>query len=325
MENKKIDLKAAAADAGKNAASLFNKAKQKVVSAIDQNDDGKFDLSDISNIKDQISDKMEQQRLENERKTLQPIFAEDLENPEFMISKLIRVAEMDQKHKNSTVCQGSVGYLSVQKDMKVLNIYPGKASIFGISLKPNTDSEIYYVDPSDRDSYIALDDYFNYLKIVRVAELQKIAQDLGAKHFKVRFCEYKKSFTANKADAKANVKVTPAQKGEAEAHHESSEKESSEIEISAEMEYIGHTPIVPDLKYYKNDPQINNLVEARMAGNQLTHQKYTLGLSYTSGIKEKDAIKIDAALNAMKYSGNATVTSEAQTEARRFFEYEIDF
>ena len=57
----------------------------------------------------------------------------------------------------------------------------------------------------------------------------------------------------------------------------------------------------------------------------ITHQKYTLKLSNSSGIKEKDAVKIDAALKSMKFTGNTTVTSEAKNEARRFFEYEVDF
>ena len=59
--------------------------------------------------------------------------------------------------------------------------------------------------------------------------------------------------------------------------------------------------------------------------SSLTRQKYTLKLSNSSGIKEKDAVKIDLVLKAMKYCGNTTVTSEARNEARRFFEYEIDF
>lgn len=57
----------------------------------------------------------------------------------------------------------------------------------------------------------------------------------------------------------------------------------------------------------------------------LTHQKYTLKLSNSSGIKESDAIKIDAALKSMKICGNTTIVSEVQSEARKFFEYEIDF
>jgi hypothetical protein len=44
-----------------------------------------------------------------------------------------------------------------------------------------------------------------------------------------------------------------------------------------------------------------------------------------AALKEKDAVKIDAALKSMKFTGNTTVTSEAKNEARRFFEYEVDF
>ena len=73
------------------------------------------------------------------------------------------------------------------------------------------------------------------------------------------------------------------------------------------------------------EPSIQTLIELRMSDNQMRHQKYTLQLSNSSGIKARDAVKIDAALNAMKISGNATVSSEVQSEARRFFKYEIDF
>ena len=69
-----------------------------------------------------------------------------------------------------------------------------------------------------------------------------------------------------------------------------------------------------------------NLIEMRMdETSPLTHQKFTLKLSNTSGIKENDAIKIDASLKAMRISGNTTITSEVRNESRRFFEYEIDF
>lgn len=57
----------------------------------------------------------------------------------------------------------------------------------------------------------------------------------------------------------------------------------------------------------------------------LKHQKFMLKMSNLSGIKESDAIKIDAVLKAYKISGNATVTNEAKNESRRYLEYEIDF
>ncbi|MBR5248713.1 MAG: hypothetical protein IKV27_07235 [Lachnospiraceae bacterium] len=50
-----------------------------------------------------------------------------------------------------------------------------------------------------------------------------------------------------------------------------------------------------------------------------------LKMSTSSGMKESDAVKIDAVLKGMKFSGNTTVSSEAQNEARRYLEYEIEF
>ena len=46
---------------------------------------------------------------------------------------------------------------------------------------------------------------------------------------------------------------------------------------------------------------------------------------YLAGIKMNDAVKIDAMLKAMKITSNTTVAVEAQKEARRILEYEIEF
>ena len=325
MEKKPQKIKDVISSTGKAASDLFGKARTSIVQTIDQNNDGKLDLKDISDVSAQWKEKRDQLKQEADKKTLCPIFEDDLDSTDFSLTKLIRVAEMDKKHAESIICQGSIGFESEQKDLRIVNIYPDKATAFGLTYYPDMDSEFYYVDPCDRDHYIALDDYFNYLKVARVSELQKIAQDLGAKHFRVTYKEQKKLFESNTAKAKLGVKATGKLKEDSEYAHDSKSSDFSRVEIAAEMECIGHKPVEPKLVYFKKDPQILNLVALRMSDNPLTHQVYTLVLSNSSGIKVKDAIKIDAALSAMKCSGNATVTSEAESESRRFFEYEIDF
>ena len=57
----------------------------------------------------------------------------------------------------------------------------------------------------------------------------------------------------------------------------------------------------------------------------LTHQKLMIKLSNSSGLKENDAIKIDAFLREMRFAGNTTVQSESKNEARRYLEYELVF
>ncbi len=44
-----------------------------------------------------------------------------------------------------------------------------------------------------------------------------------------------------------------------------------------------------------------------------------------AGIKQNDAVKIDATLSMLKVKGNCSVSSEVQKEARTILEYEIEF
>ena len=335
MEKEAEKREFAVADVGKAAAGFLNKAKTKIVNSVDQNGDGEISLEDVNILADTVkmavkdgnekwAKKIELTKREKDLKTLRPIFEADIEKPDFSLPKLIRVAKMDQKHAESQVCQNSVGHFFTGKELDVLTIYSDRVSDFDLKFYPDMDSEVYYVDPADRDHYIALDDYYNYLKIARIGELQKIAQDLGAKHFRVTYKEQNKSVDYTDDNIKVKGKIAKYNEGLGAEHHAKNEK-YAKIEIAAEMVCIGHKPTEPVLVYFKKDPQIQNLVALRMSDNEMTHQVYTLDLSNSSGIKVKDAAKIDASLSAMKVEGNFSISSEAQKEAHRIFEYEIDF
>ena len=316
-------------NAGKSAKDLLDSAVQ----AVDQNDDGTFDLSDVSVIAGTMGAAMkkgaqvmkegaEEKARALELKTLQPIFATSLDDANFFMPKFIRVAERDKKHAESEVCQGSIGYASDQKGLHIVNVFRDSLDAFGINFYPDCDSEYYYVDPSDRDRYIALDEYFGYLKIARVNELKKIAQDLGAKHFKVTYKEEQTAFS----EKKVNTHIKMAAIAGGDAKQESMQKKYTTIEVAAEMEFPGHTPMKPQLQYLQRDPSIQTLIAMRMdETTPLLREKFLLKMSSSSGMKENDAVKIDAVLKGFKCSGNTTVLSEARNEARRYLEYEIDF
>lgn len=325
--NKKSKLKTFVSGAEKTVGGLLDKAIQ----VADQNDDGKLDFSDISVIAGAVGNtvkKSAQAMKESagekvrllELKSLGPIFADSLNSPDFLMPKFIRIVERDKKYADSEVCQGAIGYTSNQKGFHIVNIFLDTVEAFGLTFYPDTDCEFYYVDPSEKDRYIALDEYFSYLKIARVNELQKIAQDLGAKHFRVTYKEEQTSFSEKKV--KAHAKAAAA----VDAEHNSTEKKYSTVEIAAEMEFPGHTPVRPQLKYMRRDPSIQTLISMRMDDKApLLHQKFMLRLSNSSGMKESDAVKIDAVLKGLKCAGNTTVASEAKNESRRYLEYDIEF
>ena len=327
--DKKTAFKDFVSGAGSKAKDLFDKA----VMAVDQNDDGRFDLTDVSAIAGTVENSVKQsaQTMRDnakerarlyELKTLQPIFIDSLADVDFSMPKFIRITDRDKKRAESEVCQGSIGYNSSPEGLPMVNIFRDSIDSFGLIFYPDCDYEFYYVDPCDRDRYIALDEYFNYLKVARVSELQKLAQDLGAKYFKITYKEEQASFSSKKVKASAQAKSVSS----ANVDHNSSVKKYSTIEIAAEMSFPGHAPITPQLKYMHRDPSIQSLIAMRMDETApLLKQKYMLKMSISSGMKESDAVKIDAVLKGLKCTGNTTVASEAQNEARRYFEYDIEF
>lgn len=329
---KRVDFKKLSDEAANKAADFLGKTKDKIANVMDQNDDGEFNVKDVAAVKDSlgkaataIKDDLKKRNRELERRQLKPIFAEDLDGVGFDMSKLIRITEIDKKHKESEVCKGSIGFISPQKGINVVNVYSDKVDAFGLSFYPDVNSEIYYVDPCDQDRYIALDDYFSYLKEARIGELQKLAQDLGATHFKVTFKERKASFSKHNVNVKEDTKAVVG-KEHMSSERNVAESDMASVEIVAESSFPGHEPVMPTLKYLRRDPGIESLIKLRMdKTSPMSSQKYRIELSKSSGIKEKDAVIIDAALKAMKISGNATVTSEVKNDARRSLEYEIEF
>lgn len=332
MEKKKIDLSAIAESVGRGAGNIVNKAKSMASQVKDNNEEEaqeKKSTTDIMNgisklykrTTDTVKTAADEKAKELELRTLMPIFDSTLDDADFSLTKLIRICDVDKRRAESEVCKGAIGYYS-DKDLLIVNIYRKHLDKFGITFYPDSSSEFYYVDPSDRDCYIALDDYFGYMKVVRITELQKIAQDLGAKHFRVTYKEERGSFVSR--DRK--VALGAAKIIDGGLTNNSSSTNYSAVEIAAEMTCPGHAPHRPVLKYLKRDTSVENLIEMRMdESSPLSHQKFSLKMSNSSGIKESDAIKIDAVLKGFKCAGSVSVVSEAQREARKYLDYEIDF
>lgn len=254
---------------GKMQKTFQKKSKNKAVQIADQNDDGKFDLEDVTAMANSVGnivkkgartlkETADEKARQMERKTLLPIVLEDLND--YPMPKLIRITERDKKYSESEVCKGSIGFWSDFKEMRLMNIFRDSVNVYGISFYPNYDSEFYYVNPVDSDNYIVLDEYFDYLKQVRVGELQKIAQDLGAKHFRVTYKEEKTEFSERRTNKKVGIKSV----GDVSAEQKSEENKYSKIEIAAEMECSGHAPVKPTVKYMKYDPNVQKLIEMRM-------------------------------------------------------------
>lgn len=252
-------------------------------------------------------------------KRLKPIFINDLNG--MIFSRLVRIVEREKKF-DIDVCKGSIGYWGTCKGERWMNIFKDSVNKFGLNFYPNDEVNFYYMDPTDGDSYIVLDEYFDRLKQARVSELQKIAQDLGAKYFKVTYMKEKTTLSKKSANGKGSIH----KKGNGSVQMNATEQKYDRMDIAAEMNFPGHEPVMPHVRYLKYDPNILNLIEMRMdTKGPVNHQILNIKLSSSSGLKETDAVKVDMILKSLKMAGNTTVSSEAQNEAKSILKYEIDF
>ena len=320
---------------GDQFSKFLNKTKENVSKLVDQNDDGNFDSKDVSLVFDKLKDtakntydtvktNLDQSQQERDLKTLRPIFESTLSDTDFFVSKLVRVTTMDKRHAESKVCHNSIGHIDTYGGLEVINIYRDKVKYFGLSFFPNNDAELYYVDPTDHERYIELDNYFSQLKNERISELERIAFDLGAKHFRVLYKEQTISSSKVNANHKSKLNILKNSVNTDVDLNVSTDKFSS-VEIAAQSDFIGHKPKEPVLRYLKHEPHILNLIELRMNEAPITHKRMEIKLIESSGIKTNDAVKIDAAIKAMRFESRTSIVAEVNQESQRSFEYEIDF
>lgn len=265
-------------------------------------------------------EKAEQAKHEYDIRTLKPAFLDTILTEG--VPKMIRITEIDKKHKENPICEDSIGHLIDAKGMNVLNLYKEHINDLGVEFYPSADCDVYYVDPCNSRRYISLNDYFSYLKKVRVDELNLIAQALGAKHFKISVKAEKKVFVNKKENGKGKF----GKVANADAERSNENKSFESIEVASELTFEGHEPTKPKLLYFKNESDIKSLIDMRMNKDNPV-KSITLNLKYnnTSGIKSDAAVKIDAALTKLKIGGNASIQEEVQEEGRMYFEYAIEF
>lgn len=297
-------------------------ARVKVVDAVDKAELDKHakEISDAAgDIAQNLAKTIEEGKRQWDLNRLKPIFLQDLNGVRY--SRLIRIIEREKKF-DIEACKGSIGYWATCKGERWMNIFKDSVDKFGLNFYPNDEVNFYYMDPTDNNSYIVLDEYFDRLKQVRVSELQKIAQDLGAKYFRVTYMKERTTLSKKSANGKGSIlknKIGSVQANETEENYD-------RMDVAAEMSFPGHEPVMPRVRYLKHDPIIQNLIEMRMdPKGPVGHYTYNIKLSNSSGLKKTEAVKIDMILKSLKMAGNTTVSSEVQNEEKSILEYEINF
>lgn len=282
-------------------------------------------LKRARDVMDKVGGNLDESRTKRILEKYQPIFPEDMTTDSINYPKMLNLVDTD-KRMNIEECKGAIGFKESVKGVKLMGVYERSLDQFqGIEFYPDASASVYYVHPFQSNKYIQVFEYFKYLKEAKVAELENIAQALGAKHFSVTI--YEEAMSKEKVNTKANAMLgIKKDKASSDVGHSDEEKTYEYVGIAAENTYPGKEPELPELMFWANNESIKTLIKQRLdPKNPLKSKKFTLDYNTSSGIKEKDAAKIDGVLKVLKFKAAGSIEKEAQKESKRRFEYEIEF
>ncbi len=279
----------------KSPADLLEAAGNAIEAAVDKAGDG------VEALAGKASDAKE--RIDKAR--FGPVF--DLDQISGDMPQVIFI-EDNERLKNVPACKGAFAFIEKMRGLQVMRLLPKYIGLPGIRFYPDPNGLLYFRDPCDDHLYININDYFDYLNAVRTDELERVAQDLGARHLKVIYKEAKKTFVTE--DAKADAPV-----------------EYIITDVFTDDDYeAGDAPSAPVLQYLQNDPALRNLIDIRLTGEQgLDTESSSIECKSLDGMTLEEAEKLDAVLRALKLKGNASVTSAAEALERAVLEYTIEF
>ena len=294
----------------------------------------------VDNIKEG-SENFEKRKLaakyEKDLLLLKPVFREMLQQREnttlntarlFSMPAMIHVVEKDKKHSESTACEHSLGHLSTENGIQVLNVYPHHMKDLGVVFFPNMDKEFYYQDPVQKNLFIDIQEYFQQLKVARVNELERLAYSLGAKHAEIIFKTNTVELEKAKKKAELGAKKGKKQLLDVKAEHSEDTVKKEAVEIEKVIDCSGHDdPQVPELVYFKNNEDIQQLIFMRIDNkSRLNNKECKLKYSSSSGIKASDAVKIKGALDKMGGgTAGASILNESLNESCTTLIYRIEF
>lgn len=278
-----------------------------------------------------LSDKSRADAYLRKMEKYNPVFPEQYESEEFHIPNMIVIVD-DAVRRGIDVCEGAIGWLSKEKGMEIFYLYDEAVGASGIKFVPAaTCDAAYYVDQFDRNRFIRTDCIFSIAHEEKLAELEHIANALGARRCWIEISEasVEKGFFKKSATLKESVQTSAGKVASGESAEQSAAYQNSASRRgSATAVFKGSSqPQRPKLKWFANDEGVKNLIEAVCSGKN-TYESKTLRLSGSSSatMSQKTACEIDAAVGKLGgIKGKTAIESQATKESNRTLEFTIEF
>ena len=298
-----------AAEAGKAVQDAADVVAQKVMDTVDE-----------------VQDAAVEAKRQMELSKYRPVMPETLESMKDSKLPQMIVISGSEDRKDIEICKGAVGWLEKQGELDVLFLYEEAVESSGIKFLPWPACEsVYLCDTFNKLDYVNLGGYFNRINDEKKAELQNVARMLGASHFKLEEYSLEKTVSVNKGKAKAKVKV-PTAKLDAQASAESRESSGAKKKILLDVGFPqASAPQRPELKWYKTDKLIQELIESRFGEQPLTHYHFEVSEEVSASMFKSIAGKVDGALKKMGAGVDFSFSAEVSTQSLRRLVLDLSF
>ena len=264
-----------------------------------------------------------------------PVFPDEYNSPDYKIPKMIVIKD-EASRKGIDVCKGAIGWADKIGELEALCMYDDWAKTCGLSFMPTlTLDTAYYVHPFDSSKYVRVEDYITTMKKDMNAELADVAYCLGAKSCKIERTEKKsRSFHVKGHNKKSGSAPLLVDGVPVQASLEDKEKVSfeytdeSEWHESFQQTFAGEAKAsAPELRWYKDDSSINQLIKTRCSEgmNVSKTYRYEITNTYSSCVGMGLAKKLDGALAAMKIGQKGKLQSDLKKDSKMEYVYEVNF
>ena len=271
-----------------------------------------------------LTDRWSQYKSEQDKRKYTPVFGDDLKNKCVSMPAIIQITDCD-KRKTDVVCDGAIGYETSVNSVRILTVYREYAASLGVRFYPLLTSGVFYVNPCYPDLYLDIDEYFAYMKQVRVDELENVARLLGAKHFRIEL----KTKNKNAASAQTALSAGAGRNKPLSVSGKQFSEEYTQVSVAAEISFSGSdVPKRPALVYFKDDTNINSLIEMRMDTenrNSIRSKTYSIQYGKTSGVKAELSADLNTAFGNIGCAGGGNFVKAVSEENQTILEYTIDF
>lgn len=294
-------------------------------------DASKKAVADIQQGAKELSEKAKNDSYMRRLKKYNPLFPDTYQSETFNIPNMIMIRD-DAERRGIDVCEGAIGWLDNANGMEVMCLYDEAVKMSGINFVPVASCDaFYYVDNYDRNRFIRTDCIFSKAHEERMAELQNIANLLGAKKCSIEISETlveikkeNKSASLNQSATIKGVNVKANEDARTFNINENVNQRSGKIVA----EFDGNNkPERPTLKWFVHDDNIKRLIEARCNGNNaIKSQTLELSGSTSATMSQKAAYNIDAAMSKLAgIKGKSEMEAKATKEHHSKLIFTVEF